>query len=95
MAKRGRSIDEKMTIVLEGIKGESTVADICRCNGVSQTQYYKWRDKFIEGGTQALDTSRKTGDARLKAKVNELERALGRAVMKIEILKKNEEMLGR
>ncbi len=95
MVKKGRSLEEKLAIVLEGLQGRSTVTDICRRNGISQSQYYKWRDKFIEGGKNSLDTTGKNGDARLKAKINELERALGRATMKVEILKKNEEMLGR
>ncbi len=88
MARKGRSVEEKLALVLEGLKGGSTVADICRRNGVNQSQYYKWRDKFISHGKKALDGYRKNGDARLKAKINELERALGRATMKVEILKK-------
>ncbi|GEM_PF-415620 len=88
MARKGRSLEEKPAIVLEGFQGNSAVADICRGNGVSRPQYYKWRDKFIEGGKSSLDTSGKNGDARLKSKINELERALGRVTMKVEILKK-------
>lgn len=93
MAK-GRTTEQKMAIVLEGLKGQTSVAELCRKNGVSQTQYYKLRDKFLEGGSHGISNSKNNGDAQLKMRIEQLEKALGRSAMKIEILKKNEELMG-
>ncbi len=47
MKRRKWNADEKLAIVLMGIKGEKSVAQICREHQISQAQYYKWRDKFL------------------------------------------------
>ena len=47
MVRRKWTAEQKMSIVLQGIKGETTVAEICRNQGISQVQYYKWRDLFL------------------------------------------------
>ena len=49
-----KSPEEKLAIVLEGIKGETTMTDICIKHGVSQAWYYAQHDKFLEGGKRAL-----------------------------------------
>ena len=54
MKKRKWSADEKLAIVLSGIKGEKSVAEICREHQISQDRYYRWRDKFLEGGKNTL-----------------------------------------
>ena len=54
MQRRIWTADEKLTIVLSGLKQIQSVAELCRQNQISQTQYYKWRDQFLEGGKQAL-----------------------------------------
>jgi transposase-like protein len=53
---RRRKIDPetKMVAVLEGLRGERSVADICRKYQISESLYYRWRDKSLEGGSQAL-----------------------------------------
>jgi len=56
MAKK-LSAEEKMAIVLEGLRGDKTVAEICREHSISQAQYYRWRDKFFEGAKTALESS--------------------------------------
>ena len=45
-----KTAEEKLAIVLEGLKGGITVGDLCRKHGLSQAVYYKWRDKFLDGG---------------------------------------------
>ncbi len=50
MKLRKWSSEEKMAIVLEGLKGEKSVAEICREHQISQTLYYRWRDRFLEAG---------------------------------------------
>ena len=48
MKLRKWSSEEKMAIVLEGLKGEKSVAEICREHQISQASYYRWRDWFLE-----------------------------------------------
>ena len=85
-----KSNEEKFAIILEGIKGESTVADICRKYGITQNVYYKWRDKFLEGGKNALNNSaRNIKGHQDKGAIEELEKVIGRQTVEIQILKKN------
>jgi transposase-like protein len=49
-----KSVDEKLSIVIEGLKETTNISDLCRNHGISQTTYYNWRDKFFEGGEGAL-----------------------------------------
>src|SRR3990167_7114850 len=48
------SAEERLSVVLESLRPEASIADLCRKHGISQTTFYKWRDKFLEGGKQAL-----------------------------------------
>jgi len=45
---------EKLAIVLEGIKGQRLVAELCREHQISHALYYCWRDKFLEAGEKDL-----------------------------------------
>jgi transposase-like protein len=51
MKGRKWTAEEKLAIVLEGIKGARAVAEICREHQIAQTQYYQWRDPFLEGAS--------------------------------------------
>lgn len=86
MSRRKWSPAQKMAIVLEGLKTQATVAELCRKHGISQTQYYKWRDQFYEGARQGL--SGQTNGSPDKSKIKELERLIGRQTVTIEMLKK-------
>lgn len=89
MKRRNWSTEEKMAIVLEGIKGEKSVSEICRTHQICQTQYYKWRDKFLNGAKQGLTNGQpKNND---QAQVEELQKIIGKQTIQIEILKKTEE----
>jgi len=83
---------QKMAVVLEGLKSQSTVAEICRQHGISQTQYYKWRDLFFEGAKQRLSGKANGNGSPDKAKIKELERIIGRQTVTIEILKKIQDL---
>ena len=48
------SSEEKIRIVLEGLRGESSVAELCRREGIAQSLYYKWSKEFLEAGKQRL-----------------------------------------
>ena len=94
MKKRNWSLDEKMAIVLEGISGKVPVADICRTHQISQTLYYRWRDKFLEGGRTALGGKKEQSNSS-DAEIEKLQKIIGKQTVQIEILKKTQELLGK
>lgn len=53
--KRIFSSEQKELIVMEGIRGELSVAELCRKYGISDTTYYKWNKEFIEAGKARLE----------------------------------------
>ena len=58
--RRRYSVEEKIRIVLEGLKGEESVAELCRREGISPNLYYNWSKEFLEAGKRRLlgDTKR-------------------------------------
>jgi transposase-like protein len=87
-------VEQKLAIVLEGIRGERRVSEICREHGISQSQFYRWRDQALEGCKRGLGGSGGDGTVPLKAEVARLQRLVGKQALQIEILKKTEELLG-
>ena len=89
------SSEEKIRIIIEGMRGETTIAELCRREGISQANYYKWSKDFMEAGKKRLqgDTLREANSSEvqeLKAEneeSKELEANLSLDNMK---LKKNE-----
>jgi len=49
------SAEEKIRIVLEGLRGENTIAELCRREGIHPNMYYKWSKEFFGGGEAASD----------------------------------------
>ncbi|QTA38498.1 IS3 family transposase [Thermosipho ferrireducens] len=88
MAKK-LSTEEKMAIILEGLRREKSVSQICREHGISQAQYYKWRDRFLEGAKEGLENGKKSKVKQLEEKIEELEKVIGKQTIVIETFKKN------
>jgi transposase len=94
MKKRKWMAEEKLAIVMEGLKEKRSVADICREHKISQTLYYRWRDKFLEACKRGL-VNGASDDNAYKAEIEELQKIIGKQTIQIEILKKTEELFGR
>ena len=64
--------EEKIRIVLEGLRGEDSIAELCRREGIAQNLYYRWSKDFLEAGKKRLagDTAR----AATSDEVNDLRR---------------------
>ena len=78
--------EQKIAIVLAGLRGDRSVREVCREHQISETLYYGWRDKLLEGGRSALaGKDDRDGERELRRKVRELERALGRKTYELEI----------
>jgi len=94
MKLRKWSSEEKMAIVLEGLKGEKSVAEICREHQISQTLYYRWRDRFLEAGQKGLSNGGGEDETKvLQAQIEKLEKIIGRQTIAIEALKKTQELI--
>ena len=52
--RRKYSAEDKIRIVLEGLRGEETIAELCRREGIAQNLYYKWSKDFLEAGKKRL-----------------------------------------
>ena len=61
------SAEEKIRIVIEGLRGETTIAELCRRESINANLYYKWSKDFLEAGKSRLD-----GDIRREATTGEV-----------------------
>jgi transposase-like protein len=93
MKGRKWMVEEKLAITIEGIKGCRSVAELCREHQIAQTQYYQWRDRFLEGGKKGLMKGVVNEDVRLKQENDKLKRIIGEQTMVIEVLKKTDEII--
>lgn len=66
--RRKYSAEEKIRIVLEGLRGEESIAELCRREGINPNMYYKWSKEFLEAGKARL-----TGDTRREATSSEVD----------------------
>jgi transposase len=92
------SAEEKGRIVLEGLRGEEKVAELCRREGIHQSMYYKWSKEFLEAGKQRLvgDTKREADSHEVEAMRSEneqLKAVVAELMLKNRTLKKS--LLGR
>ncbi len=53
--RRKFSSEEKIRIVIEGLRGESSIAELCRKEGIAQNLYYRWSKDFMESGKKRLN----------------------------------------
>jgi transposase-like protein len=81
------TVAQKLEIVLAGLRGDRSVAELCREHQISENLFYTWREKLLEGGSERLaGKEERTELVELRKRVRELERALGRKTYELEIL---------
>tara|TARA_B110000881_G_C18315714_1_gene384206 strand:+ start:89 stop:463 length:375 start_codon:yes stop_codon:yes gene_type:complete len=88
------SAEEKIRIVLDGLRGEESIAELCRHEGIAQSLYYSWSKEFLEAGKKRLagDTARSasTGEVRdLHREAQQLKEALAEQILENRLLKKS------
>jgi transposase-like protein len=77
---------QKLEIVVAGLRGDVSVKELCRQHQIAETLYYSWREKLLEGGREALaGKEERRGERELKRRIAQLERALGRKTYELEI----------
>ena len=88
------SAEEKIRIVLDGLRGEETIAELCRREGIAQSIYYKWSKEFLEAGKKRLagDTARaaSTDEVKnLRRESRELKEVVAEKTLELRLLKKS------
>ena len=86
--------EERIRIILEGLKGEESIAAICRREGIAPSQYYKWSKSFLEAGKRRLrgDTIREANSDEVSEIRNEneqLKQLVAELSLKNRVLKKS------
>ena len=92
--RKRRSPEEKIRIVVNGVRGEETIAELCRREGIAQSIYYKWSKEFMEAGKRRLagDTARaaSTGEVTaLRREARELKEVVAEQTLELRLLKKS------
>ena len=88
------SAEEKIRIVLDGLRGEDSIASICRREGIHANMYYKWSKEFLEAGKKRVqcDTVREANSSEetgIKAENSQLKDLVAELSLKNRVLKKS------
>ena len=88
------SAEEKIRIVLEGLLGEDSIAELCRRERIAESLYYKWSKELLEAGKKRLtgDTSRAatTDEVRdIRREARELQEVVAEQALELRLLKKS------
>ena len=92
--RRQFSAEEKIRIVLEGLRGEESIAELCRREGIASSMYYGWSKEFLEAGKKRLagDTAREASSDEVKqfrTEARQLKEALAEVTLENRLLKKS------
>ncbi len=95
--RKRHASEEKIRIVLEGLRGEDSIAELCRREGINQNLYYRWSKEFLEAGKKRLagDTAREATSDEVKGLRKEavaLKEVVAELTLENRLLKKS--MLG-
>lgn len=92
--RRKFSSEEKIRIVLEGLRGEESIATICRKEGIVANLYYRWSKDFLEAGKKRLsgDTQREANTSeveQLRRENTQLKELVAETTLEVRLLKKS------
>ena len=92
--RRQFSAEEKIRIVLTGLRGEDSIAELCRREGIVENLYYRWSKEFLEAGKKRLagDTARgATSDEvrELRREASALKEVVAELTLENRLLKKS------
>jgi len=88
------SAEEKIRIVLDGLRGEASIAELCRRAGIAESLYYSWSKEFLEAGKRRLagDTARAATSDEVKGlrrEAQELKEVVAEQALELRLLKKS------
>lgn len=92
--RRQFSAEEKIRIVLEGLRGDDSIAELCRKEGIAQSLYYTWSKEFMEAGKRRLagDIARSatTDEVKdLRREAHDLKEVVAEQTLELRLLKKS------
>lgn len=92
--RKQHAAEEKIRIVLEGLRGEDSIAALCRREGIAESLYYSWSKEFLEAGKRRLsgDTARAATTDEVKALRQEartLKEVVAEQALELRLLKKS------
>ncbi len=92
--RKRHSAEEKIRIVLDGLRGEESIAELCRREGIAQSLYYSWSKEFLEAGKKRLagDTAREASSGEVKdlrREARALKEVVAEQALEIRLLKKS------
>ena len=92
--RKRHSSEEKIRIVLDGLRGKSSIAELCRREGIAEGLYYAWSKEFLEAGKRRLagDTARAatSGEVKdLRRQAQELKAVVAEQALELRLLKKS------
>jgi transposase len=92
--RRHHSAEEKIRIVLDGLRGESSIAELCRREGIAEGLYYSWSKEFLEAGKRRLagDTARAATSSEvteLRRQSRSLKEVVAEQALELRLLKKS------
>ena len=92
--RRHHSAEEKIRVVLDGLRGASSIAELCRREGIAEGLYYSWSKEFLEAGKKRLsgDTARQASSGEVKdlrRKVGDLKEVVADLTLENRLLKKS------
>ena len=90
------SAEEKIRIVLAGLRGEDSIAELCRQEGIAQGMYYSWSKEFLEAGKKRLagDTARDANTSEVKdlrREARDLKEFVAEQALELRPLKKKQD----
>jgi transposase len=88
------SAEDKIRIVLDGLRGEDSIAELCRREGIAESLYYSWSKEFLEAGKRRLagDTARAATSTEVKdlrRQARELKEVVAEQALDLRLLKKS------
>src|SRR5215471_471552 len=92
--RKRHSAEDKIRIVLDGLRGEDSIAALCRREGIAESLYYSWSKEFLEAGKRRLagDTARAatTDEVKdLRREAQELKEVVAEQALELRLLKKS------
>ena len=94
VTRKQYSAEEKIRIVLDGLRGESSIAELCRREGIAEGLYYSWSKEFLEAGKRRLagDTARAATSSEvtdLRREARTLKEVVAEQALELRLLKKS------
>jgi len=92
--RKQHSAEEEIRIVLDGLKGEDSIAELCRREGIAQSLYYSWSKEVLEAGKKRLagDTARAATSTEVKdlrRESRDLKEVVAEQALELRLLKKS------